>query len=256
MSDKAGSASNLCSDYRQRLVAHRGYQKHYPENTLLAYQKAIEAGALSIETDILLSADKQPLLYHDPTLKRVSGGKGRVDALTLAELIHTPAFEPRRLGQTYNSQCITPLSELVELLQAHPQVTAYIEAKDEAIKFAGADDSYSSISECLAPVASQCFIISFDLDFMIFVRAKGWERCGVVIKRWKDLQSVQVEAIKPDTVFINYRKIPANAELNNLSFELVIYEIDQPGLAKKWLAKGVSKVESFDIRGLIGHESQ
>jgi len=256
MNDKADPASSSCSDYRQRLVAHRGYQKHYPENTLLAYQKAIEAGALSIETDILLSADKQAVLYHDPTLKRVSGCKGRVDALTLAELIHTPAFEPRRLGHTYNAQCITPLSELVKLLQAHPWVTAYIEVKDEAVKFAGAAETYAIISECLAPIASQCFIISFNHDFMGFVRAQGWGRCGVVIKRWKDLQSTTIEAIKPETVFINYRKIPANAELNNLSFELVIYEIDQPALAKKWLAKGVNKVESFDIGGLIAHESQ
>jgi len=251
MSDKTEPAGSLCSDFRQRLVAHRGYQKLYPENTLLAYQKAIEAGALSIETDILLSADKQAVLYHDPTLKRVSGGKGRVDALTLAELINTPAFEPRRLGQTYNSQCITPLSELVKLLQAHPHVTAYIEVKKEAIKFAGASETYTSISECLAPVARQCVIISFDHDFMVFVRSKGWRRCGVVIKRWKDLQSTIIDTIKPDTVFINYRKIPAKAELDKLDFELVIYEIDRPALARKWLARGVSKVESFDIGGLI-----
>jgi len=247
MSDEPASAS----DYRQRLVAHRGYQKKYPENTLLAYQKAIEAGALSIETDILLSADKQAVLYHDPTLKRVSGCKDRVDALTLAELINTPAFEPRRLGQTYSSQCITPLSELVTLLQAHPHVTAYIEVKDEAVKFAGASEAYTCISECLAPVARQCFIISFDLDFMVFVRAKGWGRCGVVIKRWKDLRSADIAAIKPDTVFINYRKIPANAEIDKLGFELVIYEIDRPALARKWLERGVSKIESFDIVGLI-----
>jgi len=254
MNDKAGPTSSSCSDYQQRLVAHRGYQKLYPENTLLAYQRAIEAGALSIETDILLSADKQAVLYHDPTLKRVSGCKGRVDELTLAELINTPAFEPRRLAQAYNSQCISPLSEFVKLLQAHPQVTAYIEVKKEAIKFAGASETYASISECLAPVASQCVIISFDHDFMVFVRAKGWRRCGVVIKRWKDLRSAKIEAIKPETVFINYRKIPAKAEINKLNFELVVYEIDRPTLARKWLARGVSKVESFDIGSLIEAE--
>ena len=256
MSDKARPASNSCSDFRQRLVAHRGYQKLYPENTLLAYQKAIEAGALSIETDILLSADKQPLLYHDPTLKRVSGCKGRVNALTLAELIRTPAFEPRRLGQTYHSQCITPLNELVKLLQAHPHVTAYIEVKKEAVKFAGASETFAVVSECLAPVARQCFIISFDYDFMVFVRTKGWARCGVIIKRWKDLRSAKIEAIKPETVFINYRKIPAKAELDTLNFELVVYEIDHPDLARKWLGLGVSKIESFDIGSLIVHESQ
>ncbi len=242
--------------YRSRLVAHRGFQKKYPENTLLAYQKAIEAGALSIETDVLLSADKQPVLYHDPTLKRVSGCKGRVDHLTLAELIRTPAFEPRRLGQKFRNQDITPLHDLVELLKAHPQVTAYIEVKKEAVIFAGASETYVSVSNCLAPVASQCIIISFDHDFMAFVRSQGWARCGVVIKRWKDLQSTKLHAIEPDTVFINYRKVPAKAALNSLNVELVVYEINQPALARKWLARGVNKVESFDIAGLIASEPE
>ena len=252
MDDKAEQSNN----YRSRLVAHRGYQKLYPENTLLAYQKAIEAGALSIETDVLLSADKQAVLYHDPTLKRVSGCKGRVKDKTLAELIGTPAFEPRRLGQQFQDQCITPLSDLVELLKAHPQVTAYIEVKKEVLAFAGASETYASISDCLAPVDSQCIIISFDHDFMVFVRSQGWARCGVVIKRWRDLQSVKIQAIKPETVFINYRKIPAKAELDKLGFELVIYEIDEPPLARKWLARGVNKVESFDIGGLIASEPE
>lgn len=252
MDDNAVQSNN----YRQRLVAHRGYRKKYPENTLLAYQKAIAAGALSIETDVLLSADKQAVLYHDPTLKRVSGCKGRVKDKTLAELIRTPAFEPRRLGQQFQDQCIAPLSDLVDLLKAHPQVTAYIEVKKEALAFAGASETYASISDCLAPVASQCIIISFDHDFMVFVHSQGWARCGIVIKRWRDLRSTKIQAIKPETVFINYRKIPAKAELGSLNFELVVYEIDEPALAKNWLAKGASKVESFDIGGLIAHWSQ
>ncbi|MEZ0148417.1 MAG: glycerophosphodiester phosphodiesterase family protein [Candidatus Reddybacter sp.] len=252
MDDNAEQSNN----YRSRLVAHRGYQNKYPENTLLAYQKAIEVGALSIETDVLLSADKQPVLYHDPTLKRASGCMGRVKDLSLHKLIHTPAFEPRRLGLQFQDQCIAPLSDLVELLKAHPLVTAYIEVKKEAVAFAGASETYASISDCLAPVASQCIIISFDHDFMVFVRSQGWARCGVVIKRWKDLQSTNLQAIKPDTVFINYRKIPAKAELDNLGLELVIYEIDEPAIARKWLARGVSKVESFDIAGLIASEPE
>lgn len=252
MDDKAEQSNN----YRSRLVAHRGYQKEYPENTLLAYQKAIAAGALSIETDVLLSADKQAILYHDPTLRRVSGCKGRVNKLPLQELIRTPAFEPRRLGQQFQDQCIAPLSDLVELLKAHPQVTAYIEVKKEAVAFAGASETYAIVSACLAPVASQCFILSFNHDFMVFVRSQGWARCGIVIKRWRDLQSAKTQAIKPDTVFINYRKIPASAELDKLNFELVVYEIDEPALAKSWLAKGASKVESFDIGELIAHESR
>ena len=250
-----GDVAAICSDYRHRLVAHRGYQKKYPENTLLAYQQAIAAGALAIETDILLSADKQPLLYHDPTLKRVSGRRGRVEHLSLAELIRTPAYEPRRLGQQFKDQRITPLTDLVALLQLHPQVSAYIEVKKEAIQFAGAQATYNSISACLAPVAGQCTIISFDQSFMALARNSGWHCCGVVLKRWKDLLSPSVKQIEADSVFIHYRKIPNKAELDKLNFELIVYEIDKPALAKKWLLRGASKVESFDIGGLISREN-
>ena len=250
MDDNAGPSNN----YRSRLVAHRGYQKLYPENTLLAYQKAIDAGALAIETDVLLSADKHPLLYHDPTLKRVSGCKGRVEHLSLAELVRTPAFEPRRLGQQFKDQRITPLSTLVELLKAHPHVTAYIEVKKEAVAFAGAHETYARISDCLTAVANQCVIISFNHDFMALVRAQGWAQCGVVVKRWKDLRSAKVRAIQPDTVFIHYRKIPRKADLHRLDFELVVYEIDEPALAKHWLERGANKIESFDIAALMDSE--
>ena len=105
-------------------------------------------------------------------------------------------------------------------------------------------------------MAGRCIIISFDHDFMVFVRSQGWTPFGIVIKRWRDLRSTQIKIIKPDTVFINYRKIPAKAELDKLNFELVVYEIDEPALAKSWLAKGANKVESFDIGGLIPHGSQ
>jgi hypothetical protein len=42
------------------LVAHRGYQKLYPENTALSVTQAIKAGALFVEIDIQLSKDHQP----------------------------------------------------------------------------------------------------------------------------------------------------------------------------------------------------
>ena len=47
------------------LVAHRGLQSRYPENTILALKKAIECGAKYIELDIQFSSDCLPVIYHD-----------------------------------------------------------------------------------------------------------------------------------------------------------------------------------------------
>ncbi|MEQ8195305.1 MAG: glycerophosphodiester phosphodiesterase family protein [Rhodospirillales bacterium] len=55
------------------IVAHRGYSSRYPENTALAFEKAIEAGADYIETDLRLSRDGVVVCCHDPDLKRIAG---------------------------------------------------------------------------------------------------------------------------------------------------------------------------------------
>ena len=112
-----------------KLVAHRGYQRLYPENTLLSYVEAIKAGARFIETDIQLSADGFPVLYHDRKLKRSSTIKGAIHDHSLAQLLNTPNHEPKRFGSAYLGQTITPLSDLVNLLPEHPNVQAFIEAK-------------------------------------------------------------------------------------------------------------------------------
>ncbi|MEH6543608.1 MAG: glycerophosphodiester phosphodiesterase family protein [Porticoccaceae bacterium] len=234
-----------------RIVAHRGYQHAYPENTLLAYREAIAAGAHCIETDISLSADHQAMLYHDPTLKRVSNKKGRVEQYTAEQLQTFPAYEPKRFGERFINETIAPLADLVALLQQHPHVTGYIEVKKEAVAFAGIVDTYAIISQCLKPVAPQCPLISFDYDFIAHARAQGWQRCGVVLTRWDDLDSSTVKEINPDTVFCNYKKIPAQANLDDCNFELVLYEIAEVELAKRWLRRGADKIETFDVAGLI-----
>ena len=67
-------------------MAHRGFSGRYPENTLLAFQKAIEVGADVIEFDVRSSKDGKLVVIHDSAVDRVSNGTGRVDQLTLEEL--------------------------------------------------------------------------------------------------------------------------------------------------------------------------
>lgn len=66
--------------------AHRGFSAAYPENTLLAYQKAVEAGCDGIEMDVRLSADREIVISHDGKMERMAGVKGHVRDYTLAAL--------------------------------------------------------------------------------------------------------------------------------------------------------------------------
>lgn len=80
------------------VIAHRGASLAAPENTLPAYQKAIEAGADMLEMDVNISIDGQLVMIHDPTLDRTTNGTGLVHEWTLDNLLHLDAgmdFKPR-----------------------------------------------------------------------------------------------------------------------------------------------------------------
>lgn len=68
------------------IMAHRGDQKHAPENTLAAFRKAIALGADCIELDVHRTRDNKLVVIHDDKVDRTTNGSGRVDSFTLAEL--------------------------------------------------------------------------------------------------------------------------------------------------------------------------
>ena len=68
------------------IIAHRGGGKDWPENTLLAMQKAREAGADIIELDVQVTKDGVPVLYHPRDLSQLTDGKGSVGEHTLSEI--------------------------------------------------------------------------------------------------------------------------------------------------------------------------
>lgn len=69
-----------------KIIAHRGASAHAPENTIAAFQLALEQGADGIELDVMLSKDDQLVVIHDATVDRTTNGTGKVRDLTLDEL--------------------------------------------------------------------------------------------------------------------------------------------------------------------------
>jgi len=68
------------------VVAHRGASAVEAENTLAAFELAIAAGADAIEFDVRLTADRYPVVLHDPDVGRTTDGRGLVRDLTLAQV--------------------------------------------------------------------------------------------------------------------------------------------------------------------------
>src|SRR5215203_2224028 len=68
------------------MYAHRGVSARHPENTLEAFQSALNAGVYGIELDIHCSSDGVPVVIHDDLLERTTNGSGSVTQHTVAEL--------------------------------------------------------------------------------------------------------------------------------------------------------------------------
>ena len=71
---------------RPLVISHAACGGHAPENTLQGVRKAIEFGAEAIEIDVQASSDGVPVLMHDITVDRTTGGEGAVAELTLDQL--------------------------------------------------------------------------------------------------------------------------------------------------------------------------
>jgi glycerophosphoryl diester phosphodiesterase len=70
----------------RQIIAHRGSRLVWPENTMLAFGRGLEAGADHLETDLHLTADGHVVCFHDPTLDRTTEGTGSVSSLTLSQI--------------------------------------------------------------------------------------------------------------------------------------------------------------------------
>ena len=232
-------------------VAHRGWRQHYPENTLRALREAIAAGAVNIELDVQLSADGEAFIFHDPTLARLCDREGLIWDYPAASLVTFSAHEPCRLGEQFSGTPLSPLRELAPLLQVHPNVDAYVELKGESLMQFGSAAMLEATFNALTGIESRCVLISFELGALLDAKARGWQRCGAVFDYWPDWQLASLAELAPEVVFIDRHCIPVEADLRQLPFPLVVYEVGSLLEAQDWLARGAAGIETFLIGELL-----
>ena len=121
------------------VAAHRGWCETYPENTMLAFKKAIEVGVDQIETDLRMSSDGEIVLIHDDTVDRTTDGTGLVEEKTLSELKALDAGVKK--GEKFKGEKIPTFIELMELVKDHPTLTLDLELNEYPTGYYG-DKAY------------------------------------------------------------------------------------------------------------------
>lgn len=120
-------------DKTMLVEAHRGYCAQFPENTLPAFEAAMDLGVDGVEMDIRFSADQVPMVIHDATLLRTCGAEGKVSDLTLEQLKELSAHYPAKFGRRFadGSVKIPTLEELLQLrARKRPDLLLGVELKE------------------------------------------------------------------------------------------------------------------------------
>lgn len=109
--------------FKHKYFAHRGLHDNAgdaPENSMAAFRRAVEAG-YGMELDVHVTSDGIPVIFHDFTLERICGVKGRIEDYTYAQL--------RNFTLCDSQERIPKLKELLAMV--HGRVPLIVEIKSE-----------------------------------------------------------------------------------------------------------------------------
>ena len=109
-----------------KLQAHRGVSYEYPENTMIAYQAAIDQGYGIIELDPKYTADGKIVMLHDKSIRRTARDKnGESHDIQISELTLDEAREYEYgswKGEQFKGEQIPTLSDVLDFSQKNPTV--------------------------------------------------------------------------------------------------------------------------------------
>ena len=135
------------------IIAHRGASALAPENTLAAFQKAIEDGADGIEFDVRITKDGVPVVFHDPTLKRIARQEISVSSLSCEQL---QTFDvgswfnlknPKKANETFAAETIPTFGKLLDFLKDYKGLL-YVELK-------GTDEEIPALAQTVCDLIRQ-----------------------------------------------------------------------------------------------------
>jgi glycerophosphoryl diester phosphodiesterase len=156
------------------VMAHRGNQVKFPENTISAFRQAVDDGADIIETDLHMTSDGHFVCIHDDKVDRTTDGRGLIAEMTLNELrTHNAA----NLQPDLKPERVPTLEEFANLI---PQdVGLALELKSDI--FLGADIAVRLARQLdHLGVSQRSIILSFSFERLKAVRtaspnlAQGW----------------------------------------------------------------------------------
>lgn len=149
-------------------IAHRGASGYAPENTIAAFDTAVQMEADMLELDVQFSQDGHAVVIHDTTVDRTSDGKGEVASLTLARLQNLDAGG--WYGESFRGERIPTLEEVMErysgqiglLIEIKASVSQEAEHKLVGIlkRYSGAKNDHRPVDRLVVQSSDTSFLQS------------------------------------------------------------------------------------------------
>jgi glycerophosphoryl diester phosphodiesterase len=223
-----------------RLETHRGASGAYPEDTMLAFAKAREAGALSIETDVPLLADGGLAVFHDGALGRTGAGDASLDALTSAESGMMDAGAWR--GQEFAGEKVPLLEDLLQW-QADTSMRFNLEMKGYGAR---QGEAVSALAAQLAGVQPGLNMVSsFDASFLAALQTTlpAMPRdliSGELPEEWQELAArLGLDALYLDKDIVT----PGMQEaIHSAGLRVRVWTVNEPADMKRMIDAGVDTV--------------
>jgi glycerophosphoryl diester phosphodiesterase len=229
------------------IIAHRGASALAPENTLAAFQKAIEDGAEGIEFDVRLAGDGVPVVFHDFSLKRIGRCGGNVSDFTSKELQNLNIGtwfnikNPHRANEKFAAETVPTFVQLLEFLEGYKGLL-YVELKcleNETISLTDAVCKLILESKFVPQVKLKSFnleaIAHAKKTFPEITTAALFEPTFQTLWRGKPHLIDKAEAAQADELSLHYslatRKMMAHAAAKN--FPVTIWTADNPIWVKR-----------------------
>jgi glycerophosphoryl diester phosphodiesterase len=208
------------------VIAHRGASAVAPENTIAAFQAAIDAGADGIEFDVRLAHDGVPVVIHDETLYRTSRVHGRVADMSADQL----------------SQYDVPsLAQLFDLFKSN-ELVLYLEIKDKQIQLAEECCRLVEEHRLKDRVIFACFEHSLlqtikQIDPSFKTAALFQPPAAFILNR--------ARAVGADGLALHHRLANPRVveEANQAGFKVAVWTVDDPA----W----VKRAQEMDVHALI-----
>lgn len=200
-----------------KIYGHRGSKGDYPENSMLAFKKAIEAGVAGMELDIHMTKDGELVVIHDETLERTTTGAGYVKDYTLAEIRTLSAgakfTEFKHYTPCWDDELVPTLMEVLMLCKAH-DLEVNIELKTHLIPYAGIEEKMLEVVNASGYNPAKMIYSSFHLPTLL--RIQKLDQSVKVVWLLKTMVSLPHDYM--DTLGFESLHVNKDVVMSNLDF--------------------------------------